>query len=118
MLLRDITLEGPARRSASPPTVDLLVWVRHFVAIATANFLYSPEKPLSADPSLEASFWDFDHGLGPLMMGILPSVTARRPHLGRETLTRALVSPKIWLRSRRLSGLIEDRYRFPGKSNP
>ncbi|KAJ7069622.1 cytochrome P450 [Mycena amicta] len=69
--------------------VDLLVWIRHFVAVATAQFLYGSQNPLALRPELEDAFWDFDHGLGSLLMGIAPSVTARKPYLGREALVRA-----------------------------
>jgi cytochrome P450 len=71
------------------PVPDLLVWIRHFVAVGTARFLYGAENPLALDPALEESFWDFDHGLGGLLMGVMPSVTARKAHRGRELLAAA-----------------------------
>lgn len=70
--------------------VDLLAWVRHFVAAGTAMFLYGPENPFEVDPTLEKAFWEFDHGLGGLLTGILPSVTAAKPYNGRERLSAAL----------------------------
>jgi cytochrome P450 len=74
-------------------TVDLLRWIRHFVAMATANFLYGDENPLALHPELESAFWDFDHGLGALLMAgtsIFPSsITARKAHRGREALVAA-----------------------------
>jgi cytochrome P450 len=69
--------------------VDLLRWIRHFVAIATATLLYGDENPLVLHPELEAAFWDFDHGLGALLMGVFPSITARKAYRGREALVRA-----------------------------
>ncbi|SPO02689.1 uncharacterized protein DNG_05362 [Cephalotrichum gorgonifer] len=77
-------------RQEPSEVVDLLAWVRHVVAIGTAMFLYGPENPFEADPTLESSFWDFDHGLGGLLMGIFPSLTAAKPYNGRERLARAL----------------------------
>ncbi|KAF7298855.1 Cytochrome P450 [Mycena indigotica] len=71
--------------------VDLLIWVRHFVAIATAQFLYGSQNPLALRSELEDAFWDFDHGLGSLLMGVAPSITARKPYLGREALVRAFI---------------------------
>jgi cytochrome P450 len=68
--------------------VDLLRWIRHFVAIATANLLYGDENPLVLHPELEAAFWDFDHGLGALLTGVFPSITARKAYRGREALVR------------------------------
>jgi len=72
-----------------PETVSLLVWIRHFVAVSTAVFLYGPRNPISLHPELEESFWDFDHGLGSLLMGVFPSVTAGKAYRGREALAKA-----------------------------
>ncbi|KAK3381580.1 cytochrome P450 [Podospora didyma] len=67
-------------------TENLLLWIRHFVTIATASFLYGPHNPIAAHPELEEAFWDFDHGLGALLMGVFPSITARKPWRAREKL--------------------------------
>ncbi|KAK5662090.1 hypothetical protein OQA88_10205 [Cercophora sp. LCS_1] len=75
-----------------PEEVSLLIWLRHFVALTTATFLYGPNNPIAKDPSLEQSFWDFDHGLGSLLIGILPSLTARKPYQGRERLAAAFTT--------------------------
>lgn len=75
-----------------PETVNLLHWIRHFVAVSTANFLYGPSNPLALDPSLEDLFWDFDHGLGALLMSFLPSITARKAYRGREALAAAFAT--------------------------
>ncbi|KAF3054818.1 25-hydroxycholesterol 7-alpha-hydroxylase [Daldinia childiae] len=82
---------------ASSPTLnhgatDLLSWVRHLVTLSTARYLYGPENPIALEPALEGSFWDFDHGLGSLLMNIVPSVTARRAYTGREKLSAALLA--------------------------
>ncbi|KAJ5825231.1 cytochrome p450 protein [Penicillium riverlandense] len=69
--------------------VDLLEWVRHFVTVGTAQFLYGPNNPIAVHPELEQAFWDFDHGLGLLLMGLAPSITARKPYRGREALASA-----------------------------
>lgn len=76
-------------RASHSGTVDFLAWVRHFVAAGTAIFLYGPHNPFAVDPTLEKAFWDFDHGLGGLLMGIVPSLTAAKPYNGRERLARA-----------------------------
>ncbi|OTB03618.1 hypothetical protein M426DRAFT_321542 [Hypoxylon sp. CI-4A] len=72
--------------------VDLLSWVRHLVTVSTAKYLYGPQNPIAMDASLEAAFWDFDHGLGSLLMSVAPSVTARRAYQGRERLSAALLA--------------------------
>ncbi|KAK7044700.1 cytochrome P450 [Favolaschia claudopus] len=71
-------------------SVDLLEWVRHCVTVATAQYLYGSENPIAKDPTLEKAFWDFDHGLGMLLMNIVPSITASSAYSGRERLVAAL----------------------------
>lgn len=110
------------RMDGRQEVVPLLDWVRHFVTVGTARFLYGPRNPIAPYPPtssgragekkdadgdadddddemppqdeqgkrLEAAFWDFDHGLGGLLMGVFPSLTARRAYLGREALTAAM----------------------------
>lgn len=73
------------------PAEDLLHWVRHLVTHATARLLYGTRNPLALHPTLdlEEAFWDFDHGLGRLLMGMWPSVTASKAYAGREALVAA-----------------------------
>ncbi|KAJ8133009.1 hypothetical protein O1611_g616 [Lasiodiplodia mahajangana] len=70
--------------------IDLLGWVRHFVTVSTAKYFYGPQNPISLDPKLEEHFWDFDHGLGKLLINVIPSITAGKAYKGRELLVRAL----------------------------
>ncbi|KAI1633497.1 cytochrome P450 [Biscogniauxia mediterranea] len=84
-----------AAQPQPPPPTDLLAWIRHLVTPATARYLYGPENPLALDPSLESAFWDFDHGLGGLLLmggGVLAALTARRAYAGRERLAAALAA--------------------------
>ncbi|RYP19868.1 hypothetical protein DL765_003122 [Monosporascus sp. GIB2] len=76
-------------RGTNAPT-DLLLWIRHIVTVATANYLYGPENPIALHPELEEAFWDFDHGLAALLIGVYPSLTARKAYTGRERLAAAL----------------------------
>ncbi|KAK0617113.1 cytochrome P450 [Immersiella caudata] len=87
-LARQVNLYAEAH-DRDPEVVSLLIWIRHFVAISTANFLYGARNPLALQPELEGSFWDFDHGLGALLMGIFPSITAGKAYRGREALATA-----------------------------
>ncbi|UKZ55224.1 hypothetical protein TrVGV298_009043 [Trichoderma virens] len=88
---------GPALSSTCPPddttrapeSVDLLAWVRGMVTVGTAKFLFGPNNPISEEPALEHDFWAFDHGLGGLLIGILPSLTVPKAYKGREKLTAA-----------------------------
>ncbi|KAI0199829.1 cytochrome P450 [Astrocystis sublimbata] len=91
--LRTEVLAFAASQSActtAKQPIDMLSWVRHLVAVSTAKYFYGPQNPISLDPKLEECFWDFDHGLGKLLMNVLPSVTAGRAYKGREQLVEAL----------------------------
>ncbi|KAJ6437811.1 putative DNA helicase INO80 [Purpureocillium lavendulum] len=70
--------------------VNLLAFVRHIVTVGTARYLYGPRNPIAEEPELEGAFWDFDHGLGSLMIGIWPSLTASKAFRGREAMVAAL----------------------------
>lgn len=91
---------------------NLLEWVRHFVTVGTARFLYGDANPIALDPELEQSFWDFDHGLGSLLTGILPRWTARRAWTGREKLAKALVEYLEAGRDRDASKIVQERIRI------
>ncbi|KAI0147322.1 cytochrome P450 [Xylariaceae sp. FL1272] len=91
--LKDEVMASIASAEAQPERrkpVDLLQWVRHVVTASTAKYFYGPQNPMVLDPSLEDAFWDFDNGLGGLLMNILPSITARKAYNGRERLVKAL----------------------------
>ncbi|KAL7790441.1 cytochrome P450 [Trichoderma ceciliae] len=72
-----------------PEPVDLLAWLRHMVTVGTAKYLFGPHNPIAEEPDLEHAFWAFDHGLGGLLLGILPSLIAPKAYKGRERLSIA-----------------------------
>lgn len=93
---------------------DLLVWIRHFVAQGTGRLLYGEKNPLASSEELEEAFWDFDHGLGGLLAGVFPRLTARKAYRGREKLVAAF---EDWIRAGRQEGddvpdIIRERLRI------
>ena len=78
-------------KDISSEPVDLLSWLQHFVTVGTAHFLYGPSNPIAVQPDLEQMFWDFDRGLGPLLIDFFPSITARKPYRGREAIAKGFV---------------------------
>jgi hypothetical protein len=89
--------------------MSLLAFCQSFVTIATARFLYGPENPIDTDPKNESAFWDFDHGLGLLLVNFVPSITAPKAFKGRERLAANL---HIYLRNgdyKRASQLVQNR---------
>ncbi|CAK7221781.1 hypothetical protein SCUCBS95973_004616 [Sporothrix curviconia] len=82
-----------AAEPSMPPVVDLLAWMKHFVTLGTARFLYGPRNPLAMQPALEPAFWDFVHGLGRLLLvgdrqpgTLMASLLGGRPFAARERL--------------------------------
>ena len=96
---------------------DLLAWTQHLVTAATAEFLYGPRNPIASDPTLEAAFWDFDHGLGQLLAfsGMVPSITARKAFKGREAVVSALLQYFQEGHHRSSSPLIQHRVKIAHK---
>lgn len=70
---------------------DFLLWIQHLVATCTAEFLFGPENPIAVHPELEEAFWRFDRGIPLLLLGLFPSLTARKAYYGREALVEAFV---------------------------
>ncbi|KAK6086688.1 3-ketoacyl-CoA thiolase, peroxisomal 2 [Seiridium cupressi] len=70
--------------------VNLLVWVQRLVTVSTANYLYGPKNPIALDSDLIQAFWDFDHGIGMLLVNMYPGITAPKAYRGREKLVAAL----------------------------
>lgn len=96
-----------AQKRAAP--VDLLLFLRQIVTPATATFLFGPQNPISLHPGLEDAFWAFDHGLGKLMMGIVPSLTASKAYRGRERLVASFKSYLEDGRHQYASKIVQDR---------
>lgn len=99
-----------ATKESNP--VDLLEWMRHNVAIGTANYLFGPSNPISNSPQLEQDFWAFDHGLGGLLIGLAPSITASKAYHGRERVVRALMKYLHNGHDKAASQLVQDRIRI------
>ncbi len=90
---------------------DLLSLVRHIVSTGTARFLFGEFNPISENPELERAFWDFDEGLGGLLIGIVPSLTAPQAYRGREKVVAAFMTYIEGSYDARASQIIRDRIR-------
>lgn len=94
------------------PIVDLLGWVRHNVAVGTANYLFGQDNPIGGNSELENDFWAFDHGLGGLLVGIAPSITVPQAYHDRERVVKALMQYLHDGHDRSASKLVQDRIRL------
>ncbi|KAF2496755.1 cytochrome P450 [Lophium mytilinum] len=91
---------------------DLFLWVRKQFTVATTHALYGPSNPFALDPSLEAPFWDFEAGIISLIVGVFPSITARKAYAGRERMVEALTEYVQQERYKQASKLIQGRARL------
>lgn len=80
---------GGSMVGATEP-VDFLRWIKNLVTISTAAFFYGPNNPVETELSLVDQFWDFDAGIPGLLVGIVPSLTARKAFRGREAMVAGL----------------------------
>lgn len=69
-------------------TSDLWEFVKHAMTIATTDAVYGPMNPYR-DPKVEAGFWDLADAAPLLLVGLLPSITARKGYLGRKIIIKA-----------------------------
>lgn len=100
--------------AAKPPSAgatDLLSLVRHIVTTGTARYLFGSVNPITEDPKLERAFWDFDEGLGGLLIGIFPSITASQAYSGREKVVAAFIDYLDKKHDAGASQIVRDRIR-------
>ncbi|TQV97407.1 cytochrome p450 protein [Cordyceps javanica] len=99
------------QRSWHRGSTDLLSLVRHIVTTGTARYLFGDGNPISQRPELESAFWDFDKGLGGLLIGIFPYITACQAYRGRETVVAAFVDYLTSHQDAVASQVVRDRIR-------
>ncbi|KZL75264.1 prostacyclin synthase [Colletotrichum tofieldiae] len=83
-------LDDVCKGSEAFETTNLFVWVRDLMTMATAEALYGPHNPMRKDASLMHDAWVFEADLPVLMLGVAPSITARRCYNARQRLQAAL----------------------------
>ncbi|OCL11145.1 cytochrome P450 [Glonium stellatum] len=68
--------------------IMLYEWIQHLIAVATSDAVYGPMNPFQ-NPEVESAFWDFERNFTTLLVNIMPALTARRGHIGRERVNQA-----------------------------
>ncbi|GAM88128.1 hypothetical protein ANO11243_061590 [Dothideomycetidae sp. 11243] len=91
-LLNDLQ---PARGATR--TFKMHAWLREAMTLATTRSAYGPKNPYD-DKEIADAFWVFEGGMMSILLGILPSITARKPTAARD----------------KLAGAFEDYYRSGG----
>ncbi|KAI0197471.1 cytochrome P450 [Astrocystis sublimbata] len=68
--------------------LGLSAWLTKVVTEATTRSVYGPLNPYD-DPEIVDAFWDFEAGLMSILIGVLPSLTARKPIAARTKVVDA-----------------------------
>lgn len=91
-------------------TIDLFVWVRRTITVASTSAVYGLENPFTCEQGLETAFWDLEQQFTVLLLGILPRFTARKACRGRAKLDAAM--QRYFKRGghEQGSGLVKARY--------
>lgn len=69
-------------------TLSMYAWLRDAITTATTRSVYGPANPYD-DPEIVDAFWEFESGLMSILIGILPSLTARKPVAARNKVAKA-----------------------------
>ncbi|KAL8801097.1 MAG: hypothetical protein Q9182_004690 [Xanthomendoza sp. 2 TL-2023] len=70
--------------------IDLYRWVRKAFTVASTEAVYGPKNPFNHNPELEDAFWDFESNITMIILGIAPSITARKACKARTKFIAAL----------------------------
>ncbi|KAI0116514.1 cytochrome P450 [Nemania sp. FL0031] len=73
---------------AESKTLHMYAWLRDAITTATTRSVYGPMNPYD-DPEIVDAFWEFESGLMSILIGILPSLTARKPVAARNKVAKA-----------------------------
>ncbi|KAK1830673.1 cytochrome P450 [Podospora conica] len=74
----------------APQTWHLNAWLKDAVTTATTRSVYGPRSPFE-DKAVVDAFWEFEKGLMLILVGILPSITARKATAARDKVGRAFL---------------------------
>ncbi|KAI9717487.1 MAG: hypothetical protein M1828_007187 [Chrysothrix sp. TS-e1954] len=102
-------------KSQSMTRVNLVEWLRRAVTLATTNSVYGPDNPFKKDEVFQG-FWAFESELMAIVIGIMPSIVARKGVAGRQKVSKAF---ETYLKNgghRRGSVLMQNRYHAAAKN--
>ncbi|KAK6082992.1 25-hydroxycholesterol 7-alpha-hydroxylase 1 [Seiridium cupressi] len=66
----------------------MFAWLRDNLTLATTRAIYGPLNPFD-DKEIRDAFWEFEAGLMQILVGFVPSITARKPVSARAKAVRA-----------------------------
>lgn len=79
------------REVANEGLVDLFIWVRQTISMASMLAMYGPKHIFGIQPDLEGFLWQYESNLTPLMANFMPSLFVPTAYAARERIKKALV---------------------------
>ncbi|EGO55209.1 hypothetical protein NEUTE1DRAFT_147788 [Neurospora tetrasperma FGSC 2508] len=71
---------------------NMFLWLQSLLSRSTSKALWGEKHNPFKDHQVIDAQWDFESHLGPLVLGVLPSIVARRAYLARNKVQSALLS--------------------------
>ncbi|KAM0312147.1 hypothetical protein ACHAO8_006599 [Botrytis cinerea] len=85
------SLDGLIGEEKESVKIELHAWLRSLITMATTESVYGPRNPYRA-VKVQDSFWELESQMMRLLIGILPSVFARKGIAARGRVTKAFES--------------------------
>ncbi|KAI1772252.1 cytochrome P450 [Hypoxylon cercidicola] len=89
--------------------VGIYTWLRDAITTATTRSVYGPMNPFD-DKAIVDAFWEFESGLMSILVGFLPSITARKPIAARTKVAKAFEAYYKAGGVQKASALAQNRY--------
>ncbi|THV54588.1 hypothetical protein BGAL_0024g00540 [Botrytis galanthina] len=85
------SLDGLIGEGKESVEIGLHAWLRALITMATTESIYGPRNPYR-DVKVQDSFWELESQMMRLLVGILPSIFARKGVAARRRVTKAFES--------------------------
>ncbi|KAI2769288.1 cytochrome P450 [Daldinia loculata] len=111
IMIQDIanSLNQLQARKGGSRKIWIYTWLRDTITTATTRSVYGPMSPYE-DKSIADSFWEFECGLLPILVGFLPSITAQKPIKARNNVAKAFEAYYKAGRVKKASAFAQSRY--------
>ncbi|KAK4120030.1 putative cytochrome P450 [Parathielavia appendiculata] len=89
-MIQEIAVALDALQPAPGKTkiIGMYAWLRDTITTATTRSVYGPMNPYD-DKAVADAFWEFSSGLVSILLGVFPSLTARKPVAARQKVAKA-----------------------------
>lgn len=104
-----ISLDNLTSEVGQTVKIRLSEWLRNSVTAATTDSVYGPQNPFK-DKDVVNAFWEFENDLMSILVGIMPSVMARKGIAGRARVAKAFERYFLAEGHKQASMLMQMRY--------